>query len=292
MPFMAPIFLLGALLAVVPVIIHMFFHRRAPRVFFGTIRFLQLCVRKTARRKRIENLLLMIFRMLLFGLLAVALARPFVRSAIVGGSGPTSTVIVLDNSYSMATVHEGKPRFKTAKEIASSVVHEMSEGDSVALLLTGGPRSGGKVELKHNLNQVDRDIAQAEIFTGHTRLMAKINQAFDLLKTSSNVNREVIVITDLQEISLDARLTESALAQDDVALLFYDCGREAVNNLAITGLSLSEAGRLSKETPTLVVEIFNPTSSEIEDARLAFAISFGSCSFDEPRADLRALGLV
>jgi hypothetical protein len=34
------------------------------------------------------------------------------------------------------------------------------------------------------------------------------------------------------------------------------------------------------------------TVDQIEDARLAFAISFGSCSFDEPRADLRALELV
>jgi hypothetical protein len=30
----------------------------------------------------------------------------------------------------------------------------------------------------------------------------------------------------------------------------------------------------------------------IDDARLAFAASFGSCSFDEPRADLRDLGLL
>jgi hypothetical protein len=34
------------------------------------------------------------------------------------------------------------------------------------------------------------------------------------------------------------------------------------------------------------------TVDAIEDARLAFAVSFGSCSFDEPRVDLRALGLL
>jgi hypothetical protein len=34
------------------------------------------------------------------------------------------------------------------------------------------------------------------------------------------------------------------------------------------------------------------TVQELEDTRLALAISFGSCSFDEPRADLRALGLL
>lgn len=31
---------------------------------------------------------------------------------------------------------------------------------------------------------------------------------------------------------------------------------------------------------------------EVEDARLGFCISFGSCSFDEPREDLRRLGLL
>ena len=34
------------------------------------------------------------------------------------------------------------------------------------------------------------------------------------------------------------------------------------------------------------------TVDEIDDARLMFAVSFGSCSFDEPRGDLRGLGLL
>ncbi|MCP3904077.1 MAG: hypothetical protein GY715_10625 [Planctomycetes bacterium] len=34
------------------------------------------------------------------------------------------------------------------------------------------------------------------------------------------------------------------------------------------------------------------TVEEVDDSRLTFAVSFGSCSFDEPRADLRALGLL
>jgi len=32
--------------------------------------------------------------------------------------------------------------------------------------------------------------------------------------------------------------------------------------------------------------------AQVEDVRRAFAISFGSCSFDEPREDLRALGML
>lgn len=37
---------------------------------------------------------------------------------------------------------------------------------------------------------------------------------------------------------------------------------------------------------------YDVTTDEIEDARLAFAVSYGSCSFVEPIEDLRALGLL
>ena len=132
--FMAPVFLAGALLATIPVIIHLLFQRRAPQVRFSTIRFLEMCVRKTSRRKHIENLLLLIFRMLLFGLLAVALAKPFIKSSLLGSSGPSSTVIILDNSYSMATTQQGVARFTVAKKVAGQLVA------ALALILAGiGP---------------------------------------------------------------------------------------------------------------------------------------------------------
>ena len=34
------------------------------------------------------------------------------------------------------------------------------------------------------------------------------------------------------------------------------------------------------------------TREEIEDARISFSLSFGSCSFDDPWNDLEALGLL
>jgi hypothetical protein len=34
------------------------------------------------------------------------------------------------------------------------------------------------------------------------------------------------------------------------------------------------------------------SADQIEDARDGFAVSFGSCSFDEPIEDLRSLGLM
>ena len=271
MSVIAPIFLLGALFAAIPVLIHLFYQRRAPQVYFSTIRFLQACVRKTARRKRVENLLLLVFRMALFGLLAVALARPFVRSSLAGASGPASTVIVLDNSYSMTTRQQGVERFAAAKEVAKGIVRRMGERDSVALILTGGPRALEKVELTRRLNDVHSAIDEADTFAGYASVLTALGRAFECARSSGDVNREIIVITDLQAKSLEGELAAAALAARDVPVFVYDCGQEAVVNLAVTDATL-KGGRLPGSLQTLAAQVVNPMDSDVRGARVTLYV--------------------
>ena len=107
----------GAAAAAIPVVIHLIHTARAPEVPFPTLRFLKSAAERTARRRRLENLLLMILRMLLFAILAVALARPFLASefALFGEEPETAAVLVLDNSASMNVRHGPETRFARAK---------------------------------------------------------------------------------------------------------------------------------------------------------------------------------
>ncbi|MBT8487071.1 MAG: hypothetical protein HKO59_01200 [Phycisphaerales bacterium] len=57
-------------------------------------------------------------------------------------------------------------------------------------------------------------------------------------------------------------------------------------------LEASDIDAFTFDDDGLAFEDHRLSVEEIEDARLSFAISFGSCSFDEPRADLRELGLL
>ncbi len=271
MSMLAPIFLIGALFAAVPVLIHLFYQKRAPQVYFSTLRFLQACVRKTARRKRVENLMLLAFRMLLFGLLAVALAKPFVRSSLAGSSGPTSTVIVLDNSYSMATRQEGKERFNPAKDAAISLIRRMGPADSVALIFTGGPRASDKVELSHRLNEVQSSVEQAQVFAGYGSVLAAINRAYEVMQSSADANREIVVITDLQAKSLEGDLSPAALGSRDVPLFVYDCGQEAVVNLGVVDATL-KGGRMPGSLQTIQAEIANAGERNVPDARVTLYV--------------------
>lgn len=131
---------LGALLA--PVIIHLWRQRRVVQVRFSTLQFLKLAAAKTSRSSRIENVLLLFLRCLLFVLLVLAAARPVLSSGaagLLGGDVPRAVVLGIDNSMSMGCRINGTPRLETAKTQALAVIDHLKPGDEVAVMTVGGP---------------------------------------------------------------------------------------------------------------------------------------------------------
>jgi len=79
MTLLKPILLLGAALAVVPLIIH-FLNKTRYRVEpFGGMMFLRSAMRVRAQTLKLRQLLLLLLRCALFALLALSLARPVQR---------------------------------------------------------------------------------------------------------------------------------------------------------------------------------------------------------------------
>lgn len=77
--FLHPGLALGALLAVVPLVIHLLNRRRHRPLAFGAMRFVALAHKRTRRRALLEDLLLLLLRMGTVAALALALARPLTR---------------------------------------------------------------------------------------------------------------------------------------------------------------------------------------------------------------------
>src|SRR6185503_8359263 len=103
MGFLNPIFLLGAMAAALPVLVHLVRRTRAPRIQFPSLMFLRKIEQKTIRRRKLRNLLLLLMRCAALLLLALAFARPFFTgSTPVSASGDhASSVILVDGAYSM-----------------------------------------------------------------------------------------------------------------------------------------------------------------------------------------------
>src|ERR1700676_2261965 len=80
MAFLAPFLLWGTLAAGIPVALHLFFRSRYRTVPWAAMKFLLTSVEQTSRRLRFQELLLLMLRVLLLVVLAMALARPVLPS--------------------------------------------------------------------------------------------------------------------------------------------------------------------------------------------------------------------
>ena len=100
MAFLNPFFLLGALAATLPVLVHLVRRTRAVRLQFPSLMFLRRIEQKTIRRRRLRNLLLLALRAAALLLLALAFARPYFSGASAASVSSTqsSSVILIDAS--------------------------------------------------------------------------------------------------------------------------------------------------------------------------------------------------
>src|SRR5919106_1894349 len=102
--FLQPLLLLGTLATAVPILIHLIYRRRALVHRFPAVRFLLLADKRTARKFRLHQWLLLALRLLAILLLALILARPLLTGEDVQAAAalpPQTTVILVDNSLSM-----------------------------------------------------------------------------------------------------------------------------------------------------------------------------------------------
>src|SRR5437016_701127 len=109
-------FVAGALLASLPIIIHILNRRRFKTVNWAAMDFLLRALRRNRRRLRFEQWLLLAVRCLVLMFLGLALARPMGCSqstlASLAGRRAGLHVIVIDNSFSMA-YESDRPNAKT-----------------------------------------------------------------------------------------------------------------------------------------------------------------------------------
>ncbi len=203
MTFAAAGFLLATIAAVIPVILHLIKRQQAKLLPFPTLRFLRLSVEKTRRRRRLEDLLLMLLRMAVLIFIAVGLAKPTLTSlaSLLGGEANSAVAIVLDNSASMSVIDQGRTRLETALGAANQILDQLRAGDRIALFVTCGPQfpETGKFDRTHEkvreiLDQVQPSFERAD-------LAEAILAARKLLLRADAPNRQLFVISDFQRSS-------------------------------------------------------------------------------------------
>lgn len=127
--FLSPLFLIGALAVAIPIVLHLFRRRNDPVVPFGALRFVRQLPIEQARRRRLQDLLLLALRVAAIALLAASFARPYLASAVTATDDGV-TVVAVDVSGSMSD----PTRFARARALAEQAVADAPAADRVAVI--------------------------------------------------------------------------------------------------------------------------------------------------------------
>lgn len=142
-PFLHPTLALFALAAgLLPVLIHFINRRRYRQAPWAAMSFLLSANQRSRKRLRMEHWLLMLIRIAAIVLLGLAVARPFVSAAPLGGLGSSRMhrVLILDNSISMlAQADQKDTRFAIALRAADELLARLPDGDVVSIITTSAP---------------------------------------------------------------------------------------------------------------------------------------------------------
>ena len=201
MPFgVLNLLMLGGLAAMaIPIIIHLLNRRRFNVVDWGAMQFLKLS-ETTRKRLLIEELLLLLLRMGLIGILVLALAGPFVESSALGklGRNHRDIVLIFDGSYSMGYTGTGQSAHAAAKEWATTLIEDLSGQDAVAILQAKQQVVPVQSNLTHDIDRAREAVHEIPDPAGGCNWPQAIQAARKILEGSQRAEREIIVLTDNQ----------------------------------------------------------------------------------------------
>ncbi len=201
MAFLNPLFLFGLLAAGIPLIIHLWNRRRVVTIDFSSLMFLMAAHRENARRFQLRELLILLLRIAIVALIALALARPFLTLGLPVASvrAKTDIVIVLDNSYSMAYQDVDGIRFDKAKTLAVDILGTLRHGDSAALILMSDIPDPIFRQLTPDLGSVTAAVSAATVSYRATNVQPSLELAHEILAESEQLNKELYLISDFTQ---------------------------------------------------------------------------------------------
>lgn len=231
----------GVLAAAIPLIIHLSRSRRTKKMRFSTTRFFTDQFLRSYHMSRLKELLLLACRMLLCGLLAMALAQPIIKPKVNAFEGSRAVVLVLDNSASMGYTEGGVALLERARGVARKLIEELGPDDTVSVVLAARRESGPELLYEKKPTAEAGDVLQAvnavKVETLGTDLTGAMARAETIANSSAAQSKEVYIFSDLQDSGWELPDKEAAgPSNSDVLFFFVSIRPKEVRNLAVTAV--------------------------------------------------------
>lgn len=243
MVFLNPSILLGLLAASIPILIHLLNFRKLQKVEFSTLAFLKELQKSKIKKIKIKQWLLLLLRMLIIVFLVLAFARPTLETVNIASSTSTaksSSLFIIDNSFSMNYIGDDGSYFNKSKKIAKEIISEMEDGDEFSFLI-----SKDSIITATNVESAVKIIDNLNTNFNTESTQDKLESAITFLEEAVNLNKEAFLFSDFQNstfVSLDKTDSLSGLKSNtNIKLYSFDMALKKGSNYSINDLVLKNS---------------------------------------------------
>lgn len=288
MSFANPYFLIALAGAAVPVLIHLLTRDRIQHVPFSTLRFFAKGAKVVVRRKKFQELMLLLMRVALAVLLALAFARPFFgsKAADTRHEFATARVVVADVSGSM--LRPGLP--EALKKDVASATGSLSQGQDAGALITFADTTDIPVTMSDKVGDLKPVADAVAPGYGGTNIAEALHKANELLSGVRAKQKEIVLVSDLQRQGWSYFKGDWKLASDVKLNIHALKPSGPGSGLGIVQISAPSSIILDKQPSSIAVRVANYTAQPREN--LDVALMLNGKEIDSQKINLRANGTV
>jgi hypothetical protein len=192
-----PAILYGLFLLGIPILIHFLNFRKSRTVFFSSLRFIEEIQSTNRNRRNLQDLLLLLLRLLIFSLVILAFAQPVIHEKQAGQSKQSGILaIYIDNTPSMELTGDGQVLLAMTKVQAREIIESFPPGNRYMILSGDANSTGGLIlDRDQSIQYVDNlGISPSFISIGQT-----IEALLNHLSTENLDLSGLFIISDFQK---------------------------------------------------------------------------------------------
>jgi Aerotolerance regulator N-terminal/von Willebrand factor type A domain len=230
MGFLAPWFLAGFAALAIPIYVHLLRRHTTTPHPFSSLMFFERRTQSSIRHRRLRYLLLFSLRTLLFLLLVLAFANPFISRTAANVSSEKLLLLVIDNSFSM----RAGTRLADARREALSVLTSRRPTDKAQVMALG---SQIQVLTQPSVDPGSLRAAIESLQPGDSRAnYGELSRAVRSLADSVQTPIELHFFSDMQKSSMPPNFSELALPVN-ASLLLHPLVKDSVANWTVESVN-------------------------------------------------------
>jgi hypothetical protein len=279
MSFLNPAMLFGMTALAIPIIVHLLNRRRFKKIQWAAMRFLQVSLERNQRRMKVEDWILLLLRMAIVALIALAASRPatdWLKSK--GLSSKVTASVIIDSSASMLKKDavEQENRFSIARKIADEVLNSLPKGSATSMVLGANSSGEGIKEPTHDMGRAQKVLGESKATHRGSDLFPAIQSAITTLQDRPSSQKELVIITDGEASAwrqYEAITRSLDQSKKDTNAIIVLVGKDPDENLAITRLDQKTPIASVDQPVRLAVEVTNFGKAEANDVEVQMSIN-------------------